>query len=47
MFPDVWKSDDLEELMNSDKLFARKCSSADFTIINRIQKLYSIPSKKK
>lgn len=47
VFPYVWKSDDLEELMNSDKLFARKFSSADFTIINRIQKLYSIPSKKK
>ena len=38
VFPWVWKISDLDELKNSDKLFARKFSSDDLNIVSLIQK---------
>lgn len=34
--PYVWKDEDYDELMNSDCLFARKFSSCNMTLVNRI-----------
>lgn len=39
--PYTWTKKDYEELINSDKLFARKFSSQDITIINKIKEKYS------
>lgn len=36
--PYVWQSKDFEELMNSDRLFARKFSSEDMEIVEKIYK---------
>ena len=37
IFPWIWKSSDFDELIKSDKLFARKFSSDDFNIILKIK----------
>ena len=39
-FPYVWKTDDLEELKNSDKLFARKFGSRDLNVVYLIEKQF-------
>lgn len=36
-WPYVWKETDLEELLRSDKMFARKFSSADMNIVHKIK----------
>lgn len=38
VFPYVWKSEDFNELINSDKLFARKFSSSDLNLVYSIRK---------
>ena len=39
--PYVWQNQNAEELIHSDKLFARKFSSDQMEIINRIEATYS------
>ncbi|EJX06834.1 glycosyl transferase family protein [gut metagenome] len=39
--PYVWHKDDLQELKQSDKLFARKFSSQNIAILNEIEKEYT------